>query len=731
MLNLKHFFTTHILTALLLFAYVYFFLSPSLALASDPIGSWTTSSENLPNSISSHGAVAKEDNILILGGANTDDYSEVFLSGVNNNGSLAGWQSTASLPDTRYWLSIAKKNDRIYALGGARFDGGQSFVNTAYSAELESDGTIANWQTFTALPGARALGRAVVVGNRIYYAGGFNNSGAQDEVYYATINPDGTLGAWSLAGLLPETLFGFGMVEYQNNIIVIGGYNGSILRDKVYKASVNPDGSISAFTQTSTLPAQVYRGAIIRVGSIIISAGGQSNAGFLNKVYYSEINSDGTVNPWQESSNSLPQAFNGAAVAYANGFLYVTGGFNGAYLNTVYYSPLNFSDEINLAVPLLKQSNPSWGSQIYDSANIWSPLSADISNWGCALTSATMIFQYHKITKLPDDSNLDPGTLNSWLKSQPDGYIRNGLVNWLALSRLSRIAKPNNPSFSHDALEYKRKHGENKPQLTLDLQNGIPGILEQPGHFVVAKGKNLDTFNINDPFYNRTSLDDGYSNTFLSLGRFIPSNTDLSYVMLVVNEALNIVLEDSSNNFLGETFTQAPLNNDTDPGTSGEALKILYLPQPIGGNYSINLSSPILQNYKIEVYLYGEDGKVKIATFSGIVGPGDTDSYSIEFNKENSNNSSSSENITFDSFIADINSLYSLGEVNFPNRVLLLAQAKVAKKLSENNITKKASINILEAMQKEITKQKGKGISENAFNILNNDIQSLVSSLSN
>ena len=41
-----------------------------------------------------------------------------------------------------------------------------------------------------------------------------------------------------------------------------------------------------------------------------------------------------------------------------------------------------------------------------------------------------------------------------------------------------------------------------------------------------------------------------------------------------------------------------------------------------------------------------------------------------------------------------------------------------------------ALYNILKAMQKQIMKQKGKGISINAFNILSGDIKSLISKLS-
>src|ERR1700722_603606 len=94
----------------------------------------------------------------------------------------------------------------------------------------------------------------------------------------------------------------------------------------------------------------------------------------------------------------------------------------------------------DLSVPLIKQTSTPWQSQEYDSAHIWNPSNPTINAWGCAMTSAAMIFRYYGINELPDGTPLDPGTLNKWLENQPDGYVETGWVNWIALSRLSKLA---------------------------------------------------------------------------------------------------------------------------------------------------------------------------------------------------------------------------------------------------------------------------------------------------
>ena len=141
-----------------------------------------------------------------------------------------------------------------------------------------------------------------------------------------------------------------------------------------------------------------------------------------------------------------------------------------------------------LDVPLLKQTNAAWKSRIYDSANLWSPRDPSINAWGCALTSAAMVFNYHGLKKLPSGIALTPSTLNDWLKTQKDGYVGNGLVNWLALTRLSKQSVSVNNIFSFDALEFSKLIPGSISGIKIDLSNNITDILEEPGHFIVAKG---------------------------------------------------------------------------------------------------------------------------------------------------------------------------------------------------------------------------------------------------
>ncbi|MBI4091678.1 MAG: C39 family peptidase [Candidatus Levybacteria bacterium] len=713
-----------------------FFSHPQTIFA-DSLGSWSNTT-NLPNPLASHISYTSANKISVVGGANTVVVPTNISSVINNaDGSLLPWISSGSALSL-FWHSSAIKDNFLYVLGGATFPPTVS-INTVYKGVIDNQGVITSWTSLTPLPQNLSIGSSTVVGTRLYFAGGFTNGGSTNQnVYFANINVDGTIGSWTIAGLLPEPMSGFGMVENGNNLIVFGGYTGSVYSDKVYRASINLDGTISAFIETAALPEAVYRSAYIKVGSTIISAGGRNGTNSLNKIYYANINLDGTIDSWQQSANNLPEALYATAAAYANGFMYVTGGHNDAlYFNTVYYAPVNVSNEIDLAVPLLKQTEPLWGGFMYDSADQWAPPPepVDIARWGCALTSAAMVFQYYGITKLPNGIDLNPGTLNVFLKndinldSTKDGYRYEGHVNWAELSNISKLGKSQNPGFAYDVLEFSAYDGHNNDLLQNDIENGNPVILQEPGHFVVAKGINEDDkFKINDPFYEKSSLSE-YGDTSLSMKRFIPADSDLSYIVVSTQDSINMILKDSLGNEVGMHTTEYPIKNPETGTDNGDPAKFIYFSKPTGGDYSIlvNASSPT--NYEIQILTYDSDGQHEKFIFSGIVEPGDEDNYSIAFDKNNSGNSTSTQDITFDSLIADIKSLYSLHEINFGNYLYLLVQARTAKGLSGNQVTKAGSIALLKAMDRQILRAKGRGVSNNAYNILHNDIQTLLSSI--
>lgn len=320
----------------------------------------------------------------------------------------------------------------------------------------------------------------------------------------------------------------------------------------------------------------------------------------------------------------------------------------------------------SLDVPLLKQTDPLWADDIYDSAGLWTSESPTIARWGCAITSAAMVLNYHKINKLPDGTLLNPGTLNSYLKSTPDGYVRNGLTNWQAITVMATNAKPQNPYFNFNSLEFAWGN-DNLSDLQGDIDNNIPNILEVDmpnggSHFIVAKGVNDEEVIINDPAFDRTDLAE-YSNSYKSTRRFVPSNSDLSYMMFVVNPDVSVAFKDGLGNPVGDVILEQPIE---DPlGLLANAmgpLKVVHMSKPPTDDYTVEVSSISPKEYQLDGYLYDENGEVKLFSSKGFVDSGNTDMFGIDFDKSNINNISidNSQN-TLQSLISDLDILMQLG----------------------------------------------------------------------
>lgn len=712
-----------ILAILFFLVYPFVFQLQNTVFAVNDITNGWSSTLDLPNTIASSVATSVNGNLYFFGGANVSDFSQIRIPTIDANGSILSWNNANNtLPQTRYWASLAKKSNRVYILGGASLSVPGNYVDTVYSSTIQSDGTLGAWETFVSLPQTSALGAAAIVGDRIYYAGGFNNNGYSNKIYSAPINPDGSLGSWVIAGDLPAPQIGFSMVEHNGHILIIGGDNSSL----VYKTTPDSNGLIISWDATVSLPSPVYRGSVVKAGDVLIEIGGA--AGFTtDNVYTTTVHDDGTVDPWILSNNHLPSPVHGGSAVIVGQYLYLMGGYNsttGSYLSSVYFTKLNVTPPgTTLNVPLLKQTDPLWASQIYDAANLWSPLDPRINSWGCALTSATMILNYHGIVKLPNGTVLTPGTLNTWLKGQVDGYVNNGWVNWLALTRLSKLAKTKNPLFTFDALEYRRVGGYNPLKLVQDLQNNIPAILEEPGHFIVGKGTvGATNFSINDPFYSRLLLSD-YLNTFLSIGEFIPSHTDLSYMMFVVDDGITLTVKDSNGNVIGDEFIQAPLDKDGGTGKSGDPKNFYYISVPDDSSYTLDASSASFKRYRLQGYFYNKDGNVKTDVDTGILSKDGKNSYTIVFNKTNQKLSKIRKKITFEKLCSDIDLLLSHKLIHKDFYRKIREQIENAKSFIGKNppIVKKILLNI----SNELDKSEDRDIAQEESKMLKEEIDTL------
>jgi hypothetical protein len=442
----------------------------------------------------------------------------------------------------------------------------------------------------------------------------------------------------------------------------------------------------------------------------------------------------------------LPKPIAGGSLAFLNGYLYIMGGYSGGYLNDVYFTKLNL--ETDLAVPYYSQNANPWGPAEYDHAISigLSPITMD--RWGCAVTSAAMVLNFHGITEFENGSPITPGTLNEWLKDN-DGYqtSKPGYGNpfskfdWTAIPRLTKELFPSKAPYK--LIHRRQNNTSNKNEvLKEDLSDEdfpTPGILGVANsdtimHFVVAKGFNDNTFFINDPEWNYPNLQ-SFSNDFFQLDRYIKSNTNFSYIEMSSSEGVEILVIDPEDRKTGKKVIggvtniyneipnaiynyQNPISNPNSGGEKenfGFGFNEFLLPEPNNGRYRIVLSSIENQTYTFNIAALEEDGDDVNFQMTGIVGPGENDELSLDYSQDGP--STLDEIVTFDSLINDINALRASGDIsNFGVYISLLSKAESAKFASF--LSNETAKNILNAFSNELKAQKGKEISETAYNIL-------------
>lgn len=295
-----------------------------------------------------------------------------------------------------------------------------------------------------------------------------------------------------------------------------------------------------------------------------------------------------------------------------------------------------------LAMTHWKQSDPAWHQQEYDTASKWSAKNPNMYDWGCAVTSAAMILDYHGIRSLPDGSPLNPGSLNSWLKSQPDGYVGSGLTNWQAITRLTQVMSQ---ALNTPKIEYGRVAGSSISTAQTQLAQRQPVMLEVPGHFLVSNGpEGKQDLKILDPFYNYQQLSQ-HTAGLVSTRTFTPSQTDLSYLLLVHSPYLQLELRDAAGNLVtqAETFVEQ-LNRASRVTDRSPSTQVTQLAKPNSGEYFVTIHQPTNQPFKLEIWAYDQTATATNLSQTGQLGP-DPITFKISYNKNGA--SSIAEVITF------------------------------------------------------------------------------------
>ncbi len=271
----------------------------------------------------------------------------------------------------------------------------------------------------------------------------------------------------------------------------------------------------------------------------------------------------------------------------------------------------------------------------------------EIRECGCYLTSAVMLLRYHDDGSISSArGNITPLTLNNWMK-QNNGYS-NGIVN------PAKIAE-----YSFNKLAFDAKSGNYLNNFTLldsYLEKSWPVIsYEAEGrgginidHFLVVNGKLTSTYTVKDPaWYNTKKLDElatdkvnkirDYGSNSDGLRLYKPSNGQpAKSITFAGHSPIEILATDPLGRKLGKdpitgteyneisdaTYFSDSIDNAEDEFlASEEESKIIYITNPIDGQYDLKIIGTDEESYTIDSLAYDSAGQPHSQTFSGNTQP--------------------------------------------------------------------------------------------------------------
>lgn len=161
------------------------------------------------------------------------------------------------------------------------------------------------------VPKAAFFSTVVATSDSLVFAGGNDSSSTLTQVWVAGWNPNtGSVNSWSSQAALPTPIQQASGASFGSTVYIVGGFNNgtSTVLNTVYSASV-VNGQLTAWNLSSHLPTAVHTPVVSVIGNWMIVAGGSTTGTGTasSNVYYTQINSDGSLNAWI-TGPSLPVA---------------------------------------------------------------------------------------------------------------------------------------------------------------------------------------------------------------------------------------------------------------------------------------------------------------------------------------------------------------------------------------------------------------------------------------
>ncbi|HEV7454274.1 MAG TPA: hypothetical protein VGO07_03365 [Candidatus Saccharimonadales bacterium] len=271
-----------------------------------------------------------------LGASKVVEYVEIYNAG--NKGTSAWTNATNVYTTNRTDAASVAYNGYVYIAGGCSAytvatsvcATAGNYLNTVYYAPLNPDGSIGAWASGGTLGASIMDGCVVGVGGYLYFMGGKDSTGTTvATVYYSQIGASGLPGAWNTTTVLPTALSSLSCDTFDGHIYTTGGANaGGAAQSLVY---YSPDqsagGTIASWTPTTGFTTGRYNHSTVIVAGYLFVIGGNTGSAFLQDVQSVQLSpTTGAATGSWGFGTDLPNPVQQANVIAANGYIYLSGG---------------------------------------------------------------------------------------------------------------------------------------------------------------------------------------------------------------------------------------------------------------------------------------------------------------------------------------------------------------------------------------------------------------------
>jgi N-acetylneuraminic acid mutarotase len=280
-----------------------------------------------------HHCAVRDNKIYIVGGNDPSSirYDRVLYASIQLDGRIDsnGWQYTTPLPDGRANAPVIVYENWIYVLDGSANQPGLIERDTVWYASFNPNGTIGSWTNTTNTP-YRGCEEAVQWNGRIYIMGGWDGYSQHADVYFSEINKTtGELGTWNSTTSLPMAIaHGHATAVHNGIIYCIGGndrYN-NYFDDLNYAIINETSGEVGNWISATSLPIALSSHYAVVYSDDLFIVGGATQSDYLDVIFKAHMNPDGSLGNWEEQ-DPLPQPLaQTCSVVLPSGLMYVIGG---------------------------------------------------------------------------------------------------------------------------------------------------------------------------------------------------------------------------------------------------------------------------------------------------------------------------------------------------------------------------------------------------------------------